>query len=150
MSRFVFKLEPVLRARQAVQRQQQRSVARLEHQRVALEQKLREQQERLRSGQEALRERMIGSVDTDQLRLHAKSALAVTRNAQSMVIDLAAIHQELQSARLSLLEARKQCLAIEILRQRRYEKWQQEQSRKDQAILDDMSSNIVRRKEPVL
>jgi flagellar biosynthesis chaperone FliJ len=136
MSRFIFKLEPVLRARQAIQRQQQRSVARLERQRVVLEQKLRHQQECLRAGQEALRERLVGAVDTDQLRLHAKSALAV--------------HQELQSARVELLEARKQCLAIEITRQRRYEVWQQEQTRKEQANLDDLSSNIKRREESLI
>ena len=150
MSRFVFKLDPVLRARQAIQRQQQRSVARLERQRVMLEQKLRYQQECLKAGQEALRERMVGVVDTAQLRLHAKSALAVTRHAQSMVIDLATVHQELQSARVELLEARKQCLAIEITRQRRYEVWQQEQSRKEQANLDDLSSNIKRREESLI
>lgn len=147
MSRFVFKLEPVLRARQALQRQHQRAVAKLERQRVMLETRLRNQQERLREGQEALRERLVGNVDTDELRLHAKSALAVTRHAQSMVINLATVHQELQTARIELLEARKQCLAIKILRQRRYEDWQRAEARKEQGVLDDLSGNLTRRKE---
>jgi flagellar FliJ protein len=139
MSRFRFALEPLLRARRAVEERVQRRVAEIERERQALEDRLRAQQLHIAQGKRALREGLIGSVNMPGLRLHAADSIQLLRAGHRIVLALAGVHQRLEAARRELVEAARQRRAIEILRERRFEEWKQGMEKSETAALDELA-----------
>lgn len=139
MAGFVFNLEPVLKARKHVERERQRTVATLESRRRQLETALRRQQDRIAGTKSALRDSLVGAVQTANLRSHAASAMRLMRDANQLVLELAGVHQRLSAARDSLREAMKQRRAIELLRESRYEAWLAAERKADAAAVDELA-----------
>lgn len=149
MAGFVFKLEPLLKARKHRERELQLAVAGIERQRLELERRLRNHQQCIVRGKQDLRQRLVGTLDLRSLRLQASSALHAARLAQQVAITLAGVHQRLGEARAQLQEAARQRRAIELLRDRRYARWKARQDRLESAALDDLVTNAAARKETV-
>jgi flagellar export protein FliJ len=150
MAKFVFRLEPLLKARRREEENEQRAVAELQRQRMALEDTLRRHQRSITHGKESLRGGLAGALDMRALRLEAGSALHLVRKAQQVVLQLAGLGQRQDSARARLLEARKRRRALELLRERRFEQWRRALDRAEDARLDDLATNAAARKEAAL
>lgn len=139
MARFVFQLEPLLKARKAVEQRKQLAVAELERERRTLEDRLRAQQESITAGKHALRVSLIGSLEVHALRSHAASTMRVMKDAQRMVIELAGVHKRLENARAELIEATKQRRAVELIREQRYEAWKRVQEKAETNAMDELA-----------
>lgn len=152
MARFIFKLEPVLRQRKAVERQRQLALAEIERERLALEDQVRSIQDQIRSEKDLMREHLdprasgSRSVDLRGVRMQAGAQLRLVLSAQQAVVKLAGVHKRIEAARSELIEATKARRAVELLRERRYEQWLEEQRHKEAAMLDEIA--VVRGGRP--
>jgi flagellar export protein FliJ len=147
MAKFVFRLEPLLKARRRAEENEQRAVAELQRQRMTLEDALRRYQQRISHGKEALRGALAGALDMRALRLEAGSSLHLVRKAQQVVLQLAGLGQRQESARAKLVEARKRRRALELLRERRFDQWKTALDRAEDARLDELATSAAARKE---
>lgn len=147
MARFVFSLEPVLKARRRSEETFQRDVAGIERERMRLEEILRGHQRNLVSNKDVLREGLTGLIEVRDLRLQANSSLQVMRRAQQIVLELAGVYKRLEAARTRLIEASRRRRAIEFVRDRRYEQWKAALNKAETAALDELAVIAAARKE---
>jgi len=147
MARFIFTLQPLLDLRRRQEQLAQRALAQCNQLRVQFENRLRQQQQIIRSDKQLLRGRLVGALDTDELRLHAASTVQGMRSAQRLAVELAGVHKRLSVARDELVEATRARRAIELLRDRRYEQWKTQQARADVAATDELATMAAARQE---
>ncbi len=140
---FRFKLQPVLDLRHREERDHQLVVSALESRKQQLENALRDRQAEIASNKRDLREGLspgIGQRNAAMLRLQAASTLAIEGKAHQILLRLAGVHRQLEGARARLAEAARRRRAVEILKERRLERWLTEQKRREAAFLDDLVS----------
>ena len=147
MARFVFTLEPVLKARRRAEETLQRDVAGIERDRMRLEEILRGYQRNLVSNKDVLRDGLTGLIEVRDLRLQANASLQVMRRAQQIVLELAGVYKRLEAARTRLIEASRRRRAIEFVRDRRYEQWKAALNKAETAALDELAVIAAARKE---
>ena len=139
MAKFRFELDPVLRARQREEDVIQRDVARLNRQRTILEDGLRSRQVRLSESKRSVRDQLVGTIETSHVRMQANASLAIMRDAERTVLELAGIHQRLEEAQSRLREAAKRRRAIELLKEQRIMEWRRSEARAEQLALDELA-----------
>lgn len=145
MARFIFQLEPVLRQRKSVEREKQLVVAELETQRLAIQDEIRAIQDQIRGEKDEMRDRLnpatvqAGGVDLRGARQQAGAQLRLVLAAQQAVLRLAGVFKKLETARAALIEATKARRAVELLRERRYEQWLEDDRRREAAMLDEIA-----------
>lgn len=144
MARFRFGLQAVLDLRQREEKERQRVVGRLESERMAVEHTLRGYQDAIRSSKEGMRTAMGGAtgggVDAPALRLEAGAALGLQIRAHQGALRLAGVHRRLDTARRALMEATRARRAIEVLKEKRYAAWLDEQNRRESVALDEIGT----------
>lgn len=144
MPRFVFELEALLVLRRRAEEQEQRAVATLERERVALEDRLRAGQRTIIACKEDLRS-VLGPgegrrVDLESVRLQSGASFQLAAEAQRIALGLAGTHQRLAAARQKLVRATTARKAMERLRERRYEAWKREQAAREAREADEMTT----------
>jgi flagellar export protein FliJ len=147
MARFVFKLQALLELRRRQEQVYQRALAELTQARSGIEDLLRRHQHRISEQKLDMRDRLVGAIDTAELRQHAHAAIGVMREAQTAAIELAGLVKRQTFAREELVTAQAQRRAVELIRERRLTEWRLEQDRREVADLDDLVCSSVRRKE---
>jgi flagellar FliJ protein len=147
MPRFIFKLEPLLKARRREEQTRQRAVAVIERERLELEQRLQRQQRAISEGKHELRDELLGVVNVTQVRFQATAALQVMRQAQRMVLELAGVHKRLAGARGELIEAAKTRRALELLKESRFARWKAGIEKAEVAALDELAVQQAARQE---
>lgn len=156
MAKFHFQLEAVLEQRRGVERTRQVAVAELERQRMDAEDRIRAFQRQIVVEKEDLRDALsppaggphaAGGVDLRHVRLQAGASLHLVAKAQHAVVQLAGLFKRLEAARLELVRATTRRKAVEVLKERRYEQWREEQRRRENAALDELSVMRASRQE---
>lgn len=147
MARFVFKLQALLDLRVREEERCQQALAEVTRARTSLENMLRSHQQRISGQKFEMRNRLVGSIDTAELRLHAHATIGVMREAQSAAIELAGLIRRQEVAREGLVEARARRRAVELIRERRLAEWRLEQERREVADLDDLVTGSFRPRE---
>jgi len=146
MTRFRFNLEQVLEQRRREEREAQTAFARVDRERIGLEDRLRGHQRSIIGFKRDLRAALTGGkIRFSDVRLQAGASLTVTAQAQADVLQLAGIHKRLEAERARLLEATRARKAVERLKERRYEQWKRAIDRKEAAELDDLASGRAAR-----
>lgn len=140
MPRFRFELQAVLDTRKRAEDFCRREVATLELERGELENGIRGRQQSIVDSREETREGLVGMIQPDRLRSSANASLAMMRDAQRSVLELAGIHRRLETARGTLREASRDRRAIELVRERRFEAWKTETERREQSALDEIAT----------
>jgi flagellar export protein FliJ len=146
MAKFVFKLMPLLEQRRREQRERQRVVAEIEGERLALEEHLRRHQQTIEQGRGALRDMLSpdgatgGVVRSELVRWCAASPVAVDRLARQVVLQLAGVHRRLEQARRQLRMADVRLKAVELLRDKQYERWRDDLDRREASELDEIAT----------
>lgn len=143
MPAFRFKLQPVLDQRERIEEQRMLEVAQLERERLVIENRLRDLQSHIAGAKHDLRSRLGApgaSVIITDVRLQANASLHMSAQAQRVALELAGAYQRVEHARKRLLEATTARKAVETLRDRRRAEWKHEQSRREQAQLDEILS----------
>jgi flagellar export protein FliJ len=139
MPKFHFPLQPLLKIRRQAEQAAQRALGEQQRELVRLEDMLRTQQHRLTESSHALRGKLVGTLNVSELRLHAASALAGSRDADRIVLEMAGAHRNVDTARQKLLESRQKRMAIERLRERRLDAWQARLDKAENDLLDEIA-----------
>ncbi len=141
MSKFVFKLQPVLDQRERDERDHQLVVAQLESERLALESRIRMCQQMMDDERSTLSQALAPGqqVDLKAVKMQAGASLTHNFEAQRTVLELAGVFRKLQSAREALVQAAAKRKAVELLRDQQKEAFKQEQDRREAQDLDEMS-----------
>jgi flagellar export protein FliJ len=144
---FRFKFEAVLTKRRDEERRCRLDVARIQAERLALEERIRGHQRDIVSARGDLRTHLAGGpVDLSGVRLQAAASLGLVSKVQRAVLDLAGVHARLDAARRQLMRAAVRRRAVELLRERRFQDWLDEQRRKEQAAGDELA--VMRASRP--
>jgi flagellar FliJ protein len=147
MAKFVFNLEPLLEVRRRAEQVEQRAVAELQRDRIALEDALRARQQDITATKADHREGLSGELDMRTLRLGAGTTLQVMRRARQIVLKLAGVHQRIEVARRTLIEATRRRRALELLKERRYAEWKTRLNKAETAALDELAVMAAARTE---
>lgn len=148
MARFEFKLEAALDQRKRAERERQLVVARLEQQRVAIESRVKDVQQRLSAERDTLRVLLGGGqrgstpgagVSVTAVRMQATAGLHGFTELRTLAVELAGVLKRLETARAHLLAATVARKAVDKLRERQLERWKREQERRESAELDDLT-----------
>ena len=149
MAKFVFRLEPLLTTRRHAEQGARRVVAVLERERIGLENDLRRHQQQIISDKQQIRGSMTGSLDMQSLRQSAGVTLHAIRKAQQLVLKLAGVSQRMESARAELRKTMTRRRAIELLREKRFDRWKMVQSKAETAALDELAVGRAARRTQV-
>jgi len=139
MAKFTFPLQPLLKIRTQAEHTAQRALGEQQRELVRLEDMLRTQQGRLTQSSHDMRGRLVGRLDVNELRLFAASSVTGSRDANRIVLEMAGVHKRVEAAREQLLEARQKRMAIEQLRERRYEEWKARINKAEDELLDEIA-----------
>jgi len=142
MAGFRFRLDPVLRQRERHEQSQQRVVAELERERIALEGRIRGWQRSIAQEKDDLAARLGpgSTADVRAARVQANASLTMAAQAQEAVLLLAGVHERIDRARLELVRRATARKALESLRERRLEAWRAEQNRRESIALDEINT----------
>jgi flagellar FliJ protein len=141
MSRFRFRLQPVLDQRERDEREKQVVVAELERDRLALESRIRMCQQMMVDERATLSMALATGqrVDLKAVKMQAGASLNHNFEAQRTVLELAGVFHRLQSARNELAQAAASRKAIELLRDQQREAFQRELDQRESHDLDELS-----------
>ena len=157
MSRFVFSLQALLRQREVVERDHQLVVAGFERNRAAIESRIIATQSEVRSHKEDLRALLGGegasgrkgrAVDTRTVRLQANAALSAQIRTQHLAIKLSGVYERLHKAQSLLREASAARRAVELLRDKHFERWKREQAKREANEMDELGTMRAKRETP--
>src|SRR4051812_30104701 len=143
MARFVFRLETVLRQRKRAEQEAQRELAHRQAKLVGLQTDLQALDQGLRKAADDVRDNhLTGKLDLNFLAAHRRFVNAMQRQGLNLVQKIAAAQRSVDEARGLLAEAAKQRKVIEKLREKQLARWNDEQSRKETAAMDEIGSQI--------
>ena len=138
MSKFVFNLEGVLRQRKTVEQMRQRELAEVLSIYTQAEAELRTLDANVLQICEDVRlNRLTGRLDLTFLAGHRRYIAAMQRKALAIATRMAEIKVKVDQARLALGLAARERKVMEKLREKQFEAWREEQSRKESADLDE-------------
>lgn len=141
MSRFIFKLQPVLDQREREEHDKQLVVAELERARLALESRIRACQ-RMMSDERNTLAQALGTgqrVDLRAVKMQAGASLKHNFDAQRAVLELSGVFKKLGAARQELARASARRKAVELLRDQQRRAFERELDRREANDLDEMS-----------
>ncbi len=149
MAKFVFRLDPALRARLAAEKQAMAGLARVERERMEMEEKLRSVHRTIEELRQSQREALglgvgTGGTGIVQLRGVGQEAASIAKlqvRAQQLAVQLAGVYARVEQARDVLRQAATARRSVELLREARLAEWKQEESAKESAMLDDVSQS---------
>jgi flagellar FliJ protein len=144
MAKFVFSLEGVLRQRKHVEQEKQRALAAKQTVLVELQEALRRMQETVQASNDDVRQnRLVGRLDMEFITAHRRFLAGVQRQGLALTQKLALAQRAVDEARMELVEAAKGRQAIEKLREKQLERWRAEQSRREQAQMDEIGTQLA-------
>jgi len=140
MAKFRFRLQPVLRQRELAERDEQLKVAQVEQQRIMLENRLRQCQQRITFEQHTLNTLVNGSsVKPQDARLQSAAILVAKNEAQRLALELAAVYKRLEGARKQLTEAAMHRRSMELLRDNHLTNWRREINAAEDRAMDELA-----------
>ena len=146
MARFAFKLDPVLRHRRMIEEERQRALAQLLRRKLILETQVGDLQRTIVTDKRAIVDALVGKVDVMRIRQHGVHSNHVALRVQQIAIELYKLAQQLDQSRVQLLEATKARKAVELLRQKRYDRWMSEQRRDETRQADELTTQAYARR----
>ena len=146
MPRFRFRFATLLKHRRQLELQAKRDLAVHLRTKMILEGQLRNMQQSISAAKQDMAEGLVGKVDVDALRRIGTHGSHVQLRGQQIVLKLAQVERDVHQSRSKLLDTTRQRKALELLRQRQFEEWKQEQARRETNELDDRATGaFVRR-----
>jgi flagellar FliJ protein len=143
MPKFVFQLEGALRQRKQLERMKQREMAVVQAEMNKLQDQLRALEGTVQTATADVRgNRLTGVLDMSFLAAHRRFMIATQRQSMELVQKMALVQRQLDEARLAVAEAAKQRKIIEKLREKQFERWKAERSKKELAELDEVSMQL--------
>jgi flagellar export protein FliJ len=146
MARFRFRFDPVLRQRRGAEDHCQRELAKVLRERLILQTQLGSMQQTITSSKHRLADGLVGAVDMARVGQFAGYSGQVTQRAHAIVMRMAKLEGQIDEARSKLLAASQARKSMELLMERDLRNWRLEQHRREEAELDELSTQqFVRR-----
>ena len=143
MAKFVFQLEAVHRHRRNAEQERQRELADAQAEMVRLQTELKRLNDSVESGMDDLRTHgLVGTLDMRYIAAHRRFVLAVKQQAMAMVQAMARQQIKVDEARRNLAEAAKERKILDKLRERQFERWKAELTRKELEQLDEVGAQL--------
>lgn len=146
MASFRFRFETVLQQRRSVEDQRQRELAQLLRGKMIFENQLRQMQQTIRDSKQQIGTGLVGQVDLNAIGQVAQYSSQVVVRGQQIVQQLAQLDRRIGEARQRLLEATRQRKALQLLRDKHYQRWLAEQKRRETIELDDLTNQRYARR----
>jgi flagellar export protein FliJ len=143
MAKFIFKLEALLKQRKREEQECQRLLAEQAAVVTTAEEAVRRINESVQSGHEDVRQHLMGKLDMGFLTAHRRFMGAMQRKMTDLTQQLAMAKRRLQEARLRLAEAARRHKAIEILREKQFDRWRADQARIETALSDEIGNQLA-------
>lgn len=139
MATFTFKLEAVLKQRQAREDLCQRQLAMAMRQKMILIDQLKREQETISLSKQQLSQSLVGRVDLESVSQFARFSGQTTLRAQQIVGRIASMEPMIEKARQELMGAVRDRKALDLLKEKHKRAWQLRQDRLEAAALDEMA-----------
>lgn len=150
MPKFIFQLDPLLRMRKRVEQDRQLAVAKLETERNAIQNAIRDRQHAIDQARHDAKAALTpgAALNLRDARTHAVAALRSQAEAQANALKLAGLLKRIDAARSELATATQARRAIERIKERRLEEHNRAEARKQAAVLDELATiNAIRQRE---
>lgn len=144
MPKFKFQLEGALRQRKQLERMKQRELAVRMAEMNKLTEQLRQLESTVQTATADVRtNRLTGVLDMAFLAGHRRFMIATQRQSMLLAQRMALQQKQIDEARLAVAEAAKQRKIIEKLREKQFERWKAELSRKELADADEVAMQLT-------
>ena len=144
MAQFKFKLDAVLRHREAIEKEKQRDYALALARQKELEDQLKALDQTMQVTNDDVRQNhLVGRIDVSFITAHRRFLLGMRRKAMDLAAAIAKAQREAEAARAVMAEAAKQRMVLEKLREKQAERWKDEAARKEMAALDEVAMQIA-------
>jgi len=143
MAKFVFKLEALLKQRE---REEQECLRLLAEQAAVVnsaQEAVRRINETVQSGHEDVRRHLMGPLDMGFLTAHRRFMGAMQRQVIELVQKVVQAKKRLEEVRTRLAEAARRRKAIEILREKQFDRWRMQQARAETALGDEIGNQLA-------
>jgi len=145
MADFQFKLQPLLAHRQRIEDQRQRALAQLLREKLILETQIRNHQGTITDDKRSMSDALVGRVNVDRIRRHAAHSGQVAIRLQQIAYRMFQLNQKIEEGRRQLVDAVKQRKAVELLRDKQYERWKRQVERREARELDEVGTQMYMR-----
>jgi flagellar protein FliJ len=143
VAKFVFKFDGVLRQREHVETQRQRELAIIQQEMTRLQNELRQLNESVHGSTDDLRNNhLTGRLDLTFIAAHRRFMLAMQRKGTALVQQIAGVQKRVDVAQAALAEAAKQRKIMEKLREKSFERWRTDLTRKEMMETDEIAMQI--------
>ena len=141
MPRFVFNLESVLRHRTFAEQERMRDLAVVQSEMTRLQNELKALNDSMQaSAQDMKANHLTGSLDVNFLAAHRRYTVAAQRKGMLLVQEMARQQRKVDDAQRLLSEAAKERKILEKLKERHFERWKANQSRRELADADEVGA----------
>lgn len=143
MTGFRFQLDALLRKLEADERSACESLAVLQRSRTAQQDRLREIAQQNQEDLQQQSSDLVGLVNPDQVRQRAARTFARTREADRLVLEIAAAEPAFREAEQRLGVVRRERRQYERLRERRLQAHRREVQRREHIEMDEISQRMA-------
>lgn len=134
-----FKLQSVLNYRQSLEDQAQQQLAATQQQRRDTQERIQEQQQAMQSYDRELRQRQQEGLTVAEMELFESRIQDSRRQIEAFRQQLHVLDRRIADQRKHLLEAARERQVMEKLRDKQNAEYEREVSRKERAVLDEIS-----------
>jgi flagellar FliJ protein len=146
MPRFHFKLEALLTHRRQLEKEKQRRLALIQQEIQAVRRHIQDTQALIRTENQTLGTReLTGRLDMQYIAHEKRFVGALLVRIALAAQKLAALEQNLAAARAELLAAARARKVIEKLREKQFARWRLDQDRKENAVIDEIGTQLALR-----
>jgi len=139
MAKFVFKLEVLLRQRKIQEDEKQRKLAQILRHRMIFHNELRTMQQTITQSKQELTDGLVGKVDLSRVSQFARYSGQTRQRAQTLVFRMAELEKYISVAQNDLIEATRARKALELLRDKQFDVWKKQMSKREARQLDEVA-----------
>jgi flagellar FliJ protein len=144
MAGFSFELDGVLRQRKNVERVAQQRLAEATKVMVELQENLRRLDEGVKAISQDVRDNhLTGVIDVNFITAHRRYLLGMERRAMELAKQIAEAQAKVRQTQEMLVAASRERKTIEKLRDRQFDRWKSEQTRRENDQLDEAGMQIA-------
>ncbi|MFT3786069.1 MAG: flagellar export protein FliJ [Tepidisphaeraceae bacterium] len=144
MAQFRFSLQTVLDQREHEERLCQLALAQAQQVLVQLEQRLAGIQQEIVAANQDLRDNhLTGQINIQSIGVHRRYLAAMKAQVIQLAQQMADARLNIQAKQRKLAEAAKHRKAIEVLRDKQKQRWQDDQAKKERELLDEAGMQIA-------
>ena len=143
---FKFRLAPLITIRDNKLKERQRKLAEAYEARKILEEHLQEIERQLDEGIAAVRElsQPGQTVNVEHLIGFRRQEMFLRANQEDLTKKMKMIDEEIEKRRAAMIEANKELKIVEKLKEKRYEKYLEEENKAETKMMDEIAGNRQR------